>query len=107
MLKHRFLPILIQKRIPLPKSIILIQSPLKQLHHQLKVRESGYGADASVIGEHESTYPVTRLQVRTPSCHGDLDTCGAPGDKGCESAFADSEEGFVDFGWVCFALDDV
>jgi hypothetical protein len=66
-----------------------------------------YGADAGVIGEHKSTYPITRLQVRTPSRHGDLDTCGSPGDKGRESAFTDSEKGFMDFGWVGVALDDV
>jgi hypothetical protein len=55
----------------------------------------------------------------------DLDACGAPGDEGCESALADTEEGFVDLdsnqyvrrrrgswevnyiGRISLALDDV
>lgn len=67
----------------------------------------GYSRDASVICEHEPGYTVGLRHMRGFFAEGDLDGCRAPGDESRESAFADSEEGFVHIGGIGFALNDV
>ena len=66
-----------------------------------------YGSDASMIGEHKSANPITRLQVRTSPRHRNLNARRPPRDKRRKPSFTDTQERFMDFGGIGLALDDV
>lgn len=57
-----------------------------------------------MIGKHEARNAVSVGEIGGFLREGDLNGGGAPGDEGCQAAFADAEEGFVDLGIVNISL---